>query len=226
VKLTGIVAELHGMYSGLNKLEGEITKKYKLNQVQDKQYQVLKSHWLFIEECFDNDPELSRSEQDELVNDVLNGAALGVDRKPPSREQTSGSSFGQLFGRAVSTVSTAFGRGGNHQDTAPKLGSSSRTNASRQLSDPEFIAHIHTTKNSRPALAELLRRIQTSMGQNLEAIEKKVLADQLDKVVSGERSRRATSASEARDKVYNEQKRESFERLMVELKQATVSDAP
>ncbi|CAE6448596.1 unnamed protein product, partial [Rhizoctonia solani] len=219
-----VTAELHSMYSGLGKLEGEILKKYKLDQVQDKQYQVLKSQWLLVEEYFDNNPRLSKSEQNEFVDDVLNGTTPRADNRPTSSsDQSNGGGIGAFFGRTFSRV---LSRGSNHQDTAPKLGSSSRTNASRQVSDPEFVAHIHTTKDSCPEMSELLRRIQTRLGQNLEAIEQKVLNDQLDKIVSGERHRRATSASDARDAIYKQGKDESFERLMAELKQAMLSNAP
>ncbi|CAE6431455.1 unnamed protein product, partial [Rhizoctonia solani] len=218
-----VSAGLHSRYSGLGKLDSEIRKKHKLDQVQDKEYQVLKSKWLLIEEYLDSNPELPRNEQDEFVNDVLNGTTTRADSKPASYAQATGGGIG---GFIVSGVSKLLGRGNNHQDTAPKLQSSARTNASRQVTDPEFVAHIHTTKDSRPALSELLRRIQARLAQNLEAIEQKVLGDQLDRIVSGERHRQSTSASDARDTVYKRGRERSFERLMDELKQAMLSNSP
>ncbi|CAE6455357.1 unnamed protein product [Rhizoctonia solani] len=221
-----VSAELHGRYSGLGKLEGEILKKHKLDHVQDKQYQVLKSQWLLIEECLDNNPNLSRNEQDELVNDVLNGTTSHVDNKSTSSDQPTGGGIGGLFASGVSTVRGLLGRGNNHQDTGPKLQSSSRTTASRQLPDPDFVAHIHSADNLRPALTELLQKIQRRLGQNLEAIERKVLDDQMARVIPVERHRQSTSASGVRDVVYNQGKEQSFQRLMVELKREMLSNAP
>ncbi|KEP46676.1 putative cytochrome P450 family protein, partial [Rhizoctonia solani 123E] len=221
-----VSAELHNKYSGLGKLEGEILKKHKLDHVQDKQYQVLKSQWLLIEECLDNNTNLSRPEQDDLINDVLNGTTSHVDHKSTSNDKPTGSVIGGFIASGVSTVRGLLGRGDNHQDTAPKLQSSSRSNASRQLPDPVFVAHIHSMNESRPALSELLQKIQRRLGQNLEAIEKKVLDDQLARIISGERLRQNTAATGARDAAYNQGKEQSFQRLMAELKRGMLSNAP
>ncbi|KAF8690053.1 hypothetical protein RHS03_09010, partial [Rhizoctonia solani] len=219
-------AELHSMYSGLGKLEDEIKKKYKLDQVHDQEYQLLKSQWLFVEEYFDSNPGLSKHDQREFVDDVLSGAIVRADYKSSvPNNQSAGNIIDEIqaFGR---TVLKAISRGSSHQDTGPKLSSSARTDASRRVPDPDFVAHIHTTRDLRPALAELLRRIQARLGQNLETVEKKVVNDQLDKIVSGEQHRRSALASSSRDAIYKEEKEKSFKRLVDELKEATISNSP
>ncbi|KAG8713462.1 hypothetical protein FRC11_012069, partial [Ceratobasidium sp. 423] len=218
----GVSAELHRRYAGLRKLEGEIRKKHKLDQIQDQEYQDLKSQWLLVEDYFVNNPALSRGEQDKFVNDVLNGTAAGV---LTFNGQPSGG-FGGFIASGVSTVRGFFGRGNSRQDSRLNLRSGARTNTSRQVPDPDFVAHIHSMRDSYPALSELLRRIQTRLWQNLEVVEKKILDDQLNRIVSGERHRQSVSANEARDTTFKQGKEQSFERLMVELKQAMPSNAP
>ncbi|KAF8748055.1 hypothetical protein RHS01_11079 [Rhizoctonia solani] len=196
-------AELHSMYSGLGKLEDEIKKKYKLDQVHDQEYQLLKSQWLFVEEYFDSNPGLSKHDQREFVDDVLSGAIVRADYKSSvPNNQSAGNIIDEIqaFGRTVLKAINEF-----------------------QIL---IFAHIHTTRDLRPALAELLRRIQARLGQNLETVEKKVVNDQLDKIVSGEQHRRSALASSSRDAIYKEEKEKSFKRLVDELKEATISNSP
>ncbi|KAG8725214.1 hypothetical protein FRC11_001887, partial [Ceratobasidium sp. 423] len=74
-------------------------------------------------------------------------------------------------------------------------------------------------------LSGLLLKVQDALRRNLEVLEKRVIADQLDRIVSMERQRQNSAATDARENEYREGLRRAFEVVLQELREAMASSA-
>lgn len=184
----------------------EIQKKQKLDVVGDKKFQTLKSKWMFIQGYLEENP-LSEAEQADFVNDILNAPEVVSPIKPVN--DRSGGSWG--LGRLVSSGLEAIRGLGSGSAPQSSLGSS---RAARELKDPEFVARLHPLEKTFPVLSNLTRQLYERLNRNLEDIEKKILQDQVTRVLSNERHRQLKAASDVRDLAFRDGNQRAFESLM------------
>ncbi|EUC60522.1 von willebrand factor type A domain protein, partial [Rhizoctonia solani AG-3 Rhs1AP] len=103
--------------------------------------------------------------------------------------------------------------------------STSATNDATGISDPEFVSQLRTMGQTYFSLFGLIRRVYNILGRNLETLESKVLADQLERIVSMESQRLKTTTAAARDHGHREATRSAFEGVMQELREAMATNA-
>ncbi|CAE6373871.1 unnamed protein product [Rhizoctonia solani] len=221
-----VTALLYQRYPDLNKVTDDIVKKNKLDVVQDKEFQSLKGKWPLLKGYLQKNPNLSRSEHADFINDIING-----------------STGPQVYAAATPQAPSMFGTfkpsnwgwGSWSRSTESREGSTSATsflssprparNTGSHISDPEFVSELHLMEKSYPALSVLVQKAHTGLGRNLETLEKKVLTDQLDRIVSMEGQRQKTAASATRDHGHREETRRAFEVVMRKLREAMTTNA-
>ncbi|KAJ1300985.1 hypothetical protein OPQ81_003409 [Rhizoctonia solani] len=211
-----VTALLHQDFPGLSKLADEILKKHKLDVVQDREFQALKEKWIYIRSYFEKNPKIKHEEQVEFIHDLLHGSSPQADAKSGSKTSSGFSGFiwGLMGANNKSYSSVASSRSGPSAGTA------------RGIPDPEFVAQLRPTEKTYSSLSEITQRIYDGLGRNLEALEGRVIADQLDRVVSTERQRQNKAASDVRNHEYREGKQQAFGAVMYELQEAMTSNSP
>ncbi|CUA74082.1 E3 ubiquitin-protein ligase TRIP12 [Rhizoctonia solani] len=215
-----VTAQLHLGFPNLSKVADDISRKQKLDVVQDKDFQSLKEKWLFIQGYFEKNPKIPRDEQTDFINDVLNGPGHRVDGKPAPKISSGFRSY-------LPSIPIPFFKGGNSSSYSSVASSGPGPNIGtvRRVSDPDFVAQLGPMEKDYPSLSDLTQRIYAGLGRNLEALEAKVIADQLDRVVSSERQRQNKAASDIREVEYREGKQQAFSTIMRELREAMQSNS-
>ncbi|EUC60521.1 root hair defective 3 GTP-binding protein, partial [Rhizoctonia solani AG-3 Rhs1AP] len=212
-----VTAQLHQAFPGLDKVTEEISKKHKLETVQDRDFQTLKEKWLFIQSYFEKNSKLSHDDQVDFINDIINGPSPQTDGKSASKSSNVLSSFIPSF--------FSFGGGSSSYSSAVTSRSTPKVGNVRRISDPDFVAQLRPTEKNYQSLSELTQRIYARLGRNLESLETKVISDQLDRIVSTERQKQNKAASDIRDSEYREGKLRAFSTIMGELGEAMRSTA-
>ncbi|KAG8723550.1 hypothetical protein FRC09_002858 [Ceratobasidium sp. 395] len=204
-------AALQARYTGLSKIERDIKQKEKLERVADKQFKALKVKWLLLRDYLTADPVPPESEQADFVNDVLNGAYETSD--PKSSEKNSS---GGITGLLLSALGVS----------SSKDAKSKPSDAAKSISDPTFVGQLRSLRDSFPVLEDITQQIYRSLESNLSALEKRILRDYADKVVSAERKHQLDAASQARSINSQLQRDDTFKALVRELKDAMSTTVP
>ncbi|CAE6496426.1 unnamed protein product, partial [Rhizoctonia solani] len=212
-------AQLHQAFPALRKLTDEILKKHKLDVVQDREYQSLKEKWMFIQSYFEKNSKISHDEQKDFIHDVLNGPGPQADSNSAPKASSGISSYIPSF--------LTFGRGNSSSSYSSVVSSRSspRVGTTQRIPDEDFVSRLRPMEETYPSLSDLTRRIYEGLGRNLEALEARVIADQLDRIVSTERQRQNKVTSDIRDNEYKEGKQQAFAAVMQELREAMRSNA-
>ncbi|KDN38013.1 hypothetical protein RSAG8_09786, partial [Rhizoctonia solani AG-8 WAC10335] len=214
-----VSAQLHNAFPGLGRVAEDISKKHKLDVVQDREFQALKEKWLFIQGYFEKNSKISHDEQADFINDILHGPSPQADGKPAPKSSGGLSSY----------IPSFFGFGGGSSSgsysAAVSSRSSPRVGTTRRIPDPDFVTQLRPMEKDYPSLSKLTQQIYAGLGRNLDALETKVIADQLDRIVSTERQRQNNTASGARDSESREGKERAFSTIMQELREAMRSNA-
>ncbi|KEP46929.1 von willebrand factor type A domain protein, partial [Rhizoctonia solani 123E] len=213
-----VTAQLHQAFPGLGRVTEDISKKHKLEVVQDREFQALKEKWLFIQGYFEKNSKISRDEQADFINDILNGLGPLANGKPGQKAS------GGLTGYLSSLLHLGSGSSSSYSSVVSSRSSPS-VGTTRRISDPDFVTQLRPTEKDYPSLSDLTQRIYGHLGRNLETLETRVIADQLDRVVSTERQRQNKAASDVRDAEYREGKQRAFSTIMGELGEAMRSTA-
>ncbi|KAG8687281.1 hypothetical protein FRC11_007479, partial [Ceratobasidium sp. 423] len=221
-----VSALLHQRYAGLSKVGDDVVRKHKPDVVSDREFQSLKGKWGSVKGYLERNPNQSEAEHGDFINNILNGTydqanarailrtSLWSPFHPLSSLQTSPQNFSSWGSGDPSNATT------NLRST-PTLSSYPTT----RISDIEFVSQLQTTQQAHPALSGLVQKVHDALGRNLEALQKKVVADQLDRIVSMERQRQNNAAAGARENEYREGLRREFEVVLRELREAMVSSA-
>ncbi|CAE6502261.1 unnamed protein product, partial [Rhizoctonia solani] len=219
-----VTALLHNLYPDLNKVANEIERKQKLDAIQDREFQTLKGKWPMVKTYLEKNPKLSDAEHADFINDILNGsnAEAGVGRvhQAPSRldriKQSSWNPLNYVPGTSGYSASST-------TNSQSSTGFTNHTNT--HISDPQFVSQIRAMEQEYPSLSGIMRQVNDALGRNLDALEKRVIADQLDRITSMERQRQNAAASGTRDHGHREEIRRAFESVMRELKEAMIPNA-
>jgi hypothetical protein len=199
------IAVLQQRYQGLSQVADDIRNKHNLDVVADKEFQTLKSKWVLIKDHLEQNPRISESEQAEFINGVLSGAEATPATKPATTQQSG------MFKSFVSSVSSQLSRispiGGTSHDA-------------KNLKDPDFVEQLRPLEESYPVLSELTQEIYDCLRLNLENLEKEVLQDQVDSIISTEQQRQTVEARSARDQEFEDGKQQAFEALLSSLREA------
>ncbi|KAH7337773.1 hypothetical protein B0J17DRAFT_573266 [Rhizoctonia solani] len=186
-------------YDRIYPVADEITKKSKLDVVQDKEFQSFKKKWAFLKEYLEKNPSRSYLEYEEFIDEVLKAPAVPQassgatpQAPPPGRFNSlnpsnwSWSMWGRgQEGRGDSTNSTV------HTRSSPRF----TENTSSHLADPEFVSQLSSMERTYPALSALVKNIHAGLGRSLAALENKAVPDQLERIVSMERQHQKNAAS-------------------------------
>ncbi|KAF8685043.1 hypothetical protein RHS04_00827 [Rhizoctonia solani] len=243
-------ALLYQRYPDLRKISSEIERKNKLDIVQDREFQFLKGKWPFLKKYLEENSKLSRHEQEDFINDLLNGA-VASETHPRTSTQTPSKRFSMnpvnyipnptswTIGWNPSNWNSggwgsSWGSGnrsqGNRDDpSVAPMNTRSNSGFARGknggISDPEFFSQLDSMTQKYPSLSVFKQKVQERLGHNLEALEKKVLGERLDGIISMERQRQSRNGSDARDSIYREEAHRAFEVAVRELREVMSSNS-
>ncbi|CAE6410609.1 unnamed protein product, partial [Rhizoctonia solani] len=237
-----VTALLHQHYPSLNKVADEVVRKHKPDVVSNREFQLLKGKWDLVKGYLEKNPNQSEAEQRRFIESLLTGthdqanareipqtstnkSNKSKPNKPNKSNKSNRSSWRPSFSAILPNF--RFGDSGNppNATTNPQSNSTLLSDSTARISDPEFVSQLQTMQQEYSSLSELSRKAHDALGRNLEALEKKVIADQLERVVSMEQQRQNTAASGARDHGYQEGLRRELEGVLQELREAMASSA-
>ncbi|QRW25750.1 cytochrome P450 family protein [Rhizoctonia solani] len=183
---------------------------------------VLKGKWPFLKKYLEENSKLSRHEQEDFINDLLNGA-VASETHPRTSTQTPSKRFSMNPVNYIpNPTSWTIGWNPSNWNSGgwgSSWGSGNRSQGNRD--DPSVAPmNIDRTRALRgldsmtqkyPSLSVFKQKVQERLGHNLEALEKKVLGERLDGIISMERQRQSRNGSDARDSIYREEAHRAFE---------------
>ncbi|KAG8712967.1 Vacuolar protein sorting-associated protein 13A [Ceratobasidium sp. 423] len=230
-----VTALLHQDYPGLNKVADEVARKQKPDVVSDREFQSLKGKWGLVKGYLEQNPNQSDDEHRNFIKSVLNGTYDQASAREIAQTSSRRFNWGAAAWPTSPTLpasstwapSWPLRSSGDYSDATTNLGSNPTlpSNPTTRISDPEFVLQLQTMQQTYPALSGLMRKVHDALGRNLETLENKVIADQLDRIASMERRRQNSAASGARGHAYREGLQRTFEVVMRELREAMVSSA-
>ncbi|CAE6443309.1 unnamed protein product [Rhizoctonia solani] len=215
-----VTALLYQNYPGLSRVADEVVKKHKPDVVS---FQSLKGKWGLVKEYLEGNSSLSDAEHEGSIQDIMDGSNPQADAEPQS--QPLSGRFNSLRWSKSSYVPKAGKCPDGTFTMCIQTGSIHARSTTIRFPDPEFVSQLQRMVKAYPALSGFMRKTYAALGRNLEALEEKVIAGQLDRVVSMERQRQNTAASGARDHGYREGLRREFEGVLQELREAMASSA-
>ncbi|CUA74500.1 hypothetical protein RSOLAG22IIIB_11257 [Rhizoctonia solani] len=187
--------------SGLNRVEKDI-QQHKIAHIQNTEFRTLKANWLYLKHRLDETSELSEADKADLVNKIVGGGSgnLGAGT----------SAWGAGFvTRATRRVLGKVGFTSDHG-----------TQATKMISDAEFMCQLPQWEQEYPSLAQLAQPIYNSLQKDMKKLADRLKEIHLDKIIFQERKTRYQSIERARESAFKDQITNIFESQLRSLKQA------
>ncbi|KAF8607193.1 hypothetical protein BDV93DRAFT_303052 [Ceratobasidium sp. AG-I] len=167
-------AILYQRYSGLRNLAEDARRIYRPDVITDKKFQDLKHKWFLLRDYLTANPPPAEADQNDFVNDVLNGGSPALSPKSKGKQRQSVSSFWPSFA-TPSFVPNALVNWviGSSPDTSSRLG-----DALRDVKDPDFVQLLRPLENLFPVLAEITKQIYERLIDNLSKLEERIIQEQ------------------------------------------------
>ncbi|KAG8690805.1 hypothetical protein FRC11_009018, partial [Ceratobasidium sp. 423] len=187
--------------SGLDRVEKDI-QQHRIAHIQNTEFRTLKTNWLYLKNCLDENSHLSEIEKEDLVNKVAGGES----------EHSEAGTSAQRGGFVTRTARFVLGKVGFTSDHGTK--------AVNIISDAEFMGRLPRWEQEYPSLARLAQPIHDSLHKDMKRVVDKLMGIHLDRIIHQERKARYQGIDRTREASFKDQVSGIFESLLQSLKQA------